>query len=211
MAYHNSILHSVVIIVVMLCWLVFAGVFVLRKKSRSGPAQKRDQSSLAGIAIQIMAFLTVWVARRPISSDLLKFGRVVEAMLAVVAIGLAIGSVWMTLAAVLALNRQWSLSARLVEGHKLITTGPYRLVRHPIYTGMLGLMLATALALSHWIFILPATAVFVVGALIRIRSEEKLLHKTFGAEFEAYAQQVPMLIPRFSLWILPSAMKSQRG
>jgi protein-S-isoprenylcysteine O-methyltransferase Ste14 len=208
MAYHNSILHSVVIIVVMLCWLVFAVVFVLRKKFMPGPAQKRDRSSLIGIVIQVMAFLTVWVAQRPLSSDLLNLGKVVEAIIALMAIGLAIGSVWMTLAAVLALNRQWSLSARLVKGHKLITTGPYRLVRHPIYTGMLGLMLATALALSRWTYILPATAVFVMGALIRIKSEENLLHEMFGEEFKAYAQQVPMLIPRFSSWISPSAGKN---
>lgn len=196
MIHHTSVIHSIVIIVLMLCWLVFAGVFFLRKKPKTGRAQKRDRSSLIGLAIQVIGFLTVWVMRRPIPSDFLPFGKVVETILAIVAIGLAISSVWMTSAAVLVLNRQWSLGAQLIEGHKLVTTGPYRLVRHPIYSGMLGFMLATALALSRWIAILPATILLVAGAVIRIRSEEKLLRNTFGPEFEDYVRKVPMLIPR---------------
>ena len=179
----------------MLCWLVFALLFILRKKTKSAPTRRRDRSSIVGIAIQMMAYLTVWVVRRPLSIDLLPFGAVVEVSLGVVAVALAVSSVWMTLAAVRALNRHWSLSAQLIEGHKLITSGPYRLVRHPIYAGMLGLMLATALALSHWIAIIPAVVVFVVGTAIRVKSEEKLLREIFGAEFEAYSRRVPVLIP----------------
>jgi protein-S-isoprenylcysteine O-methyltransferase len=195
MVSHNYILHTGIIMVVMLCWLVFALLFILRKKTKSASTRRRDRSSIVGIAIQMMAYLTVWVVRRPLSIDLLPFGAVVEVSLGVVAVALAVSSVWMTLAAVRALNRHWSLSAQLIEGHKLITSGPYRLVRHPIYAGMLGLMLATALVLSHWIAIIPAVVVFVVGTAIRVKSEEKLLREIFGAEFEAYSRRVPVLIP----------------
>jgi protein-S-isoprenylcysteine O-methyltransferase Ste14 len=196
MASHISTLHSGIIIAVMLCWLVFAALFVLRKKTKSAPTQRQKRSSLVGIAIQMMAYLAVWVARRPLPSDLLPFGTAVEVFWAVVAVALAVSSVWMTLASIRALDKHWSLSAQLIEGHKLVTTGPYRLVRHPIYAGMLGLMLATALAFSHWFVIIPATIVFVVGTKIRVQSEERLLRETFGEEFEVYSRRVPMLIPR---------------
>lgn len=196
MASHNYILHTGILIVVMLCWLVFAALFILRKKSKSAPTRRRERSSIVGMAIQAMAYLAVWVVRRPLSSDLLPFGTVVEVFWAVVAVALAVSSVWMTLAAVRALNKHWSLSAQLIEGHKLVTTGPYGLVRHPIYAGILGLMVATTLALSHWMVIIPAIVVFVLGTTIRVKSEEKLLRETFGAEFEVYSRNVPMLIPR---------------
>ncbi len=192
----NYTLHYIVIAVVMICWLVFALVFVLRKKPRSSPAQKRDRSSIIGIAIQALAFLVVWFRQRPLASDLLPWGKVVEIVFGVIAIGLAICSVWMALAAVKALSRHWSLSAKLVEGHKLVTTGPYQLVRHPIYAGMFGLMLATALALSHWDAIILAIVLFFIGAVIRVKSEEKLLAETFRQEFLEYTQKVPMLLPR---------------
>ena len=77
----------------------------------------------------------------------------------------------------------------------MITDGPYRLVRNPIYTGMFGLLLATGLAVSHWVGLLIAIAVYAVGTVIRVRSEEKLLRGAFGAEFDSYARHVPAVIP----------------
>ena len=83
----------------------------------------------------------------------------------------------------------------MVEGHKLVTQGPYSVVRNPIYTGMLGMLLATGLAVSHWIGLLIALAVFSIGTAIRVRTEAALLRETFGEEFENYARKVPAVIP----------------
>ena len=101
----------------------------------------------------------------------------------------------MITAAVKTLGKEWSLTARLVEGHKLATTGPYAYVRHPIYTGMLGMLLATGLAASHWAAILIALVVFFAGTIIRVRSEEKLLREAFGDQFENYSRRVPAILP----------------
>jgi protein-S-isoprenylcysteine O-methyltransferase Ste14 len=110
-------------------------------------------------------------------------------------IALLAGSIWMASAAVGALGKQWSYAARLVEGHALITEGPYSLVRHPIYAGLFGMMLATALVMTYWLVLPVAIIVFLIGANIRIRSEEKLLRDEFGAAYETYARSVPALIP----------------
>jgi protein-S-isoprenylcysteine O-methyltransferase Ste14 len=68
-------------------------------------------------------------------------------------------------------------------------------VRNPIYTGMLGMLIATGLAVSHWIGLAAALIVFSLGTAIRISSEEKLLRETFGTEWDDYARQVPAVIP----------------
>jgi protein-S-isoprenylcysteine O-methyltransferase Ste14 len=60
---------------------------------------------------------------------------------------------------------------------------------------MLGMLLATGIAVSYWPALLIALFVFFIGTIIRIRSEERLLRETFGAEFEAYTQRVPALLP----------------
>ena len=99
------------------------------------------------------------------------------------------------MSAVKTLGKEWSITARLVEGHKLATSGPYAYVRHPIYTGMLGMLLATGLAISRWTALLVALVVFFVGTMIRIRSEEKLLREAFGKEFDDYARSVRTIIP----------------
>ncbi len=95
-----------------------------------------------------------------------------------------------------ALGRQWSIQARIVEEHALITEGPYRLVRHPIYTGMLGMLVATGLAVSHWIGLAAAVPVFCFGTWIRTRAEERLLRETFVSAYDRYARDVPALVPR---------------
>ena len=99
-------------------------------------------------------------------------------------------------AAVRVLGKQWSFQARLVEGHKLVVAGPYSRVRHPIYTAMLGMLLATGIAFSQWPALVVALVLFAIGTLIRVRSEEALLRQEFGDDFEAYVRHVPALFPR---------------
>jgi protein-S-isoprenylcysteine O-methyltransferase Ste14 len=78
----------------------------------------------------------------------------------------------------------------------LITAGPYSIVRNPIYLSMLGMYVASALAVSRWPALLGGFIVFLAGTAIRIRSEEKLLRDAFGAQFDDYARRVPALLPR---------------
>jgi protein-S-isoprenylcysteine O-methyltransferase Ste14 len=87
------------------------------------------------------------------------------------------------------------LQARVLEDHKLIRDGPYRFVRHPIYTGMLGMLIATGLVYSHWVAFVAALALYGVGTAIRVRSEEKLLREQFGAAFDDYKRRVPAVVP----------------
>ena len=98
-------------------------------------------------------------------------------------------------AAVRTLGKQWSLQARVLEHHELIRRGPYRIVRHPIYTGMFGMLIASTLAHGHWLGLVIASLVYYLGTVMRIRSEEKLLREQFGSEYEEYAREVPAFIP----------------
>ena len=68
-------------------------------------------------------------------------------------------------------------------------------MRNPIYTGMLGMLLATGFAVTHWIGLAIAIAVFAIGTIIRVRSEERLLREMFGGVFDEYARRVPAVIP----------------
>ena len=77
-------------------------------------------------------------------------------------ISLAAASGWLLESAVRTLGKQWAVAARLVEGHKLITAGPYAYVRNPIYTGMLGMLIATGLAMEHWIATIVAVIIFFI-------------------------------------------------
>jgi protein-S-isoprenylcysteine O-methyltransferase Ste14 len=190
-------MSSVVAASVLAGWFVLLVVFLARKRGDGAPARQSDRRSLLGMALEGVGFAMVWGVRRPRGELLPGTSVGVEAGLGVATVILMAASVWLVASAVRTLGKQWSLTARVMEGHALIQTGPYRLVRNPIYSGMLGMLLATGLAFSRWWCIAAGAVVFLLGTLIRVASEERLLRQEFGAEFDAYAADVPALLPRW--------------
>ncbi|MGI8917655.1 MAG: methyltransferase family protein [Pyrinomonadaceae bacterium] len=188
-------LAPVVFVVVLACWLVFVLTFLLRKKPPVTTDRKRDPNSIFGIVLQALSLLIVWAVRRPLFTSFVPSSNAISDLLEIIAIVSAIASILLIIASVRTLGKEWSLTARVVTGHKLATNGPYNFVRHPIYTAMLGMLLANGIAFSYWPALVVAVAVYLAGTLNRIRSEERLLRETFGAEFEAYAARVPALLP----------------
>lgn len=186
---------TIVFAIVMICWFVFVGIFIFRKTPPAAPDKKKDSGSIAGVALQGLSYAIVWIAHRNAFSPIVSARAWIGVVVGTLAIATAVGSVFLIMSAVKTLGKEWSITARMVEGHKLATQGPYARVRHPIYTGMLGMLIATGLSVSHWIALLAAIVVFAIGTLIRVRIEERLLRETFGARFEEYARQVPALIP----------------
>ena len=93
------------------------------------------------------------------------------------------------------LGRFWSNAITRKEDHNIVDSGPYRLVRHPIYTGLIVAILATGAAV--------ATAESLLGALLisfgewqKARMEERFLTTELGSEaYEAYRRRVPMIVP----------------
>lgn len=190
-----NLFEQLMLIVVMMGWLVFTLAFLLRKKSGNTVAQKRDKTSIIGIVIQMVGYALVWSIRRPLLTPLGGSNVALNLILLILTLAIVVSSVWMVTKAIRALGKQWSLAARVVKGHELIVEGPYRIVRHPIYTGMMGMLLATGFALSYWWVILLALVIFICGTLIRIRIEERLLKGEFGKSYADYIQRVPALIP----------------
>ena len=188
--------HIAAFAVVMAGWLVFAAVFLFRKRPQAARTTRRERLSALGIAFQMLAYAAVWAIERPRFTPILRLPGLLQLIPPLIAAGLSIVSVAVSIASIRTLGREWSYEARLVEGHRLVTTGPYRWIRHPIYGAMLGKLLATGLVVSHWIGLLAGLVLFSVGTAIRVGSEEKLLRAQFGREYDDYARRVPAILPR---------------
>ena len=93
------------------------------------------------------------------------------------------------------LGRLWSGGITRKEGHHVVDTGPYALVRHPIYTGLIGAIIATAAA-QGMVTSCIAAALITFGLWLKARAEERFLSAELGADaYEAYRRRVPMLVP----------------
>ena len=172
--------------ILALGWIVWVTPFV-RAKRAAEPARVVDRRARWGIVLVGIAYALIWQGRfweRPLPAWRLT--------LTIVFLALAGLLSW---TATRALGRQWRIDAGLSSDHELITHGPYRVVRHPIYTSMLCLFLGTGLAIAPLWLLAVAGVFFVAGTEIRVRVEDRLLAAGFGDRFAEYRRRVPAYIP----------------
>ncbi|MES1189638.1 MAG: isoprenylcysteine carboxylmethyltransferase family protein [Steroidobacter sp.] len=99
-------------------------------------------------------------------------------------------SVW----ARLELGRNWSGTVTVKHDHELVTTGPYRVVRHPIYTGMLLAFIGVAIANAEWRGIVALVLAFI-ALLKKFKTEERFMREQFGDVYVDYSRRVSAIIP----------------
>ncbi len=146
-----------------------------------------NRRSRWGMLLQFIAFTLLWQGHFWLRS--LPLWRTA---VSVVLFALAIALSWTSSRA---LAGQLRVDAALGADHHLVRSGPYALVRNPIYTSMLLVSCAIAIVVTPWQLFLPALVLFIVGTEIRVRTEEKLLATRFGEEFDHYKHDVSAYIP----------------
>ena len=172
---------------VALVWL--AGLTFTKRTMRSQSAGTR----LFHLALGALGFALLrpdwitsgWMATRFAPPD---------GMVAMLGLGLTVAGCAFAIWARVKLGANWSARATVKRDHELVTSGPYALARHPIYTGLLTAILGTALAYGAWRGIL-ALGVLFLAMLIKISQEERLMVQTFPAQYRAYRQRVKALVP----------------
>jgi len=96
--------------------------------------------------------------------------------------------------AIVTLGRWFTYDVRVAEGQPVVTTGPYRWVRHPSYTGVLLVLIGIGLTLGNWLSLLLISTVPTVGLVLRVRVEERALRR-LGPDYADYAATRARLIP----------------
>ena len=175
-------------------WAVLAAIWLVTL-----PFTKRTRQSLTGksVVIQRTIFLVGFFL---IGSDYFRMGWLGHNFLPenrpVQTVGLAFTAAGCLFAiwARLVLGANWSGTARVKEGHELIVKGPYRSVRHPIYTGIVVACIGTALAIGEWRCIL-GLGVILLGLILKIAQEERLMMAAFPHAYPQYRRRVKALIP----------------
>ncbi len=182
---------------VQCCWIIFVLFWVVSAFSVKPVKERQSRSSRLGLVtiVVVAAFLLGrfgfthhggnWLRGHflPDTSAVHIAGNLV------VFLGLAF-----TLWARIILGGNWSSSVTFKENHELIQRGPYRIVRHPIYTGLLVMMAGTAVV-SGWRVFLLVLAVWFAAFWIKLTQEEAMMTKHFPDAYPAYKQRTKALIP----------------
>lgn len=187
----NKISFAITIIM----WIVFTIGFLLLKRRQKQNEQKKNKLAMIGMMLEGVGFAFVFTVRREPFTNIFQMNSSIQILLTIFSGILAIASVWLGLSAVKTLGKQWNIKAQIIEGHELITTGPYKIVRHPIYSALFGLLIVTGYSITQlWAFII-AIVLYFIGTIFRTRVEEQLLIQHFGDQYEKYKKKVPALIP----------------
>lgn len=175
-------------------WLMWGLYWALQARGAKPNVWAESKASRLMHVAPMMAavLLMVWPKVLPLGLDRLILPR----SAAIVGLGwlIAAAGLLFTVWARRHLAANWSADVTLKAGHELITSGPYALVRHPIYTGLLVGFLGSALALDEWRG-LVAVALLGLAEWRKLRIEERAMRQQFGERYLAYAQRVSALIP----------------
>lgn len=182
-------LWSVAIAEMFLGWLVWSLAFVKPSRQAADRTEvAKAKSSRWGIGLVMLSFAFLWAYVRPAGFHKPAWSLALSMLLTPLSVALA----WW---ATRHLGKQWRYQAALRADHELVQTGPYRWMRHPIYTSMLGMMLATGFCWTWWPLFVAAVVCFLAGTEIRVRAEDRLLEDRFAATFVAYRKRVPAYLP----------------
>jgi protein-S-isoprenylcysteine O-methyltransferase Ste14 len=177
-------------IVFFLCWWAW-GVTAKRAKRRQSIASRVSESMLLipGFWLLFSPILPVEILRWRILPD--------SVAAPYVAIALTLAGFGLAIWARLHLGGNWSATVTVKRNHTLVRTGPYAVVRHPIYSGVSVSALGLAL-LNGDVRSVVAICFVVLGWRMKFRLEEKFMEEEFGDEYREYKRHVKALIP--SVW-----------
>lgn len=179
------------------CWAVIVIVWVAGAVYNAvrGPKEARRQpGSAVSVGAVLMSAIVAAAALRAVPASSWRALTVESPWVQVLGLAVLIGSTAFALWARAALGTMWSIAPVVKDHHQLRTDGPYGVTRHPIYTGLLGMLLGTVLVagLARSLVILP---VAIVLFEIKLRGEEKLLVASFPKDYPRYRRRVPQLVP----------------
>jgi len=180
--------------VTLVCWVIVVAVWIVGAVYGARKAPGSRQGSEQGALWRLGAAVVAIVAYRLARHGLHRYSYHAH-WLEAIGLVLLLAATGFTLWARFRLGRMWSATPNMLRaGHELRTDGPYSVTRHPIYTGLLGMLLGSVLLNglgASLVLLIVAGAVLIT----RIPVEERLMEKTFPDEYPGYRERVPRLIP----------------
>jgi len=186
--------YSLALDIISACWIVFVAVWLLAAVSTKRAVYRESRAQrLRYWVLLVIAYLLLVHGRQlpyPLNLHVIPYASPIAWAGAVLCMAGLAFALW----ARVTLGRNWSGVVTLKEGHELVERGPYRFVRHPIYTGILTMFFATAFVQGH---VAGFAGVLLMSASfwIKLGREEKLMLQQFPERYAAYQQRAKRIIP----------------
>jgi protein-S-isoprenylcysteine O-methyltransferase len=167
------------------------GIWLFR---RSKGGRSSGQFSVSNVVLWGTIGLAVWAA---LSVRRFSFAHIggSSQLLLWVAMAILVTGIAVRWWAIVVLGRFFTSDLAVQPGHRIVRAGPYRLVRHPSYSGLLISFVGIGLALYNWLSLICLFVLVAAAVIYRIRVEERMLEQEFGAEYAEYRRRTSRLVP----------------
>jgi protein-S-isoprenylcysteine O-methyltransferase Ste14 len=174
------------------CWATFIVVWIVGSVYNLIYSPQVERRRFAPLLVFIA--IALWLIARYVPPEIWRVLIVRRPALEYTGCAVLIAGTAFTIWSRVVLGKMWTGLPTQRTGHELRTHGPYAVTRHPIYTGVLTMLLGTALAngIGFWVIVFLIAAIIL---FVKSRTEERLMAETFGAQYETYRQRVPALLP----------------
>lgn len=189
-----SSVGEIVWVLGVVAWYVIRYPFERRAKRSRVVSDRRSPSDIAGLAAALLGLAILpgfyvatgipEMADYPASAWAVALGSIIFAT-----------ALWVFRRSHKELGRNWSITLEIRERHKLVRTGPYAVIRHPMYTSFMLMGLGQAFLLSNWVAGAAGLIGFAVLFFLRVDKEERMMLENFGPEYRAYMERTKRIIP----------------
>jgi protein-S-isoprenylcysteine O-methyltransferase len=173
-------------------YLVSEILLSLTRRSRSKTGTKQDRSTLRIIwlVIAVSVMSGVFIAHHFRAAELPQ-----ERMLVRLAVALFVAGLILRWWAIITLGRFFTVDVTIEKDHELVERGPFRIVRHPSYTGVLLAFVGVALSLRNWVALLVILLPIGTAFIHRMNVEEDALSRALGPRYAEYIKRTKRLVP----------------
>jgi protein-S-isoprenylcysteine O-methyltransferase Ste14 len=190
-------MQTLVVVLRTLSLLAFAGPMLTSTRTRrtvgTVAPDRRRSGERAPFAANVVALLAFYLS---LSLSAVEPMGVPALVLAIAGCALAVLGMRLVLRSRAALGAAWSFVAKADAATGLVTSGPYRRIRHPIYTGFVVVAVGQAIAFASWVALALVPLAVLPSFVWRAHEEEALLARTFDERFAAYRRRTGMILPR---------------
>ena len=186
-------IYAILMILIIIVWIGFEIWLVIRDKIQGKGKMDKDRGTRYYNFISIFAGLTAAGFIDGYSRFYFPGGKTISVFwigYAVMLAGLAL-RIW----AIAVLGKSFRTTVETHKNQQVVKSGPYRLVRHPSYSGLIMMCLGYGIAVQNWLSLIVAAALPLAAILYRINIEEKILAISLGQDYKDYQKHTKKLIP----------------
>lgn len=192
-----ELIPIVVAVLLSVCaFAIFLSVAISFFEDKTTHAVKKNKKSIVETGTMTVFFIVYYLVVKNSIGYSEPFSVYLKIIMSIIGLSLIVVGTYVNVRGRYELGQNWANQIKIYTDHRLLTTGMYSLVRHPLYASLIWIFFGGSVLFSNWVAFLLTALLFVPFMYYRAKQEEQLLSESFKSAYTHYVAQVPMFFPK---------------